>query len=153
MRAAGYANLPFSAFSNNPAGDLLMELKQFIQDVLGCGCPVEVFNRIDIEDEIAPGSALRGCKRIVVGEKLLVYFIDAGLNRIDSDSMEEIARMGIEDRDSHGYNRIRVALVTESPSTGNEALSACFDRSIGSDEKAHLHIISAGEYAALRFGT
>ena len=129
-----------------------MELKEFIQDVLGCGCPVEVFSRIDIEDEIAPGSALRGCTRIVVGERLLVYLIDAGLNRIDSDSIEEIARMGIEDRDTHGYNRFRVALVTEFPSTGNESLSARFSRSIGSDEKAHLHIISAWEYAALRFG-
>ena len=57
------------------------ELKSFVQDTLGCGCPEEVFNKIEYEKRQDKPWEMR----INIGDRLLVYVIGA-------DSENDLAR-------------------------------------------------------------
>ena len=50
------------------------KLKGFVRNTLGCGCPEEVFEKIDVSMYLAVGHE-KEVTRIVVGDTLLIYII------------------------------------------------------------------------------
>ena len=47
-------------------------LKEFIRNTLGCGCPERVFEKIDVSD-LQTGERDKKITRVVVGDTLLIY--------------------------------------------------------------------------------
>ncbi len=116
------------------------EIKDFAVNILGCGCEESVFSRIDITDnyEITDDITIR--KRILIGERLLIYIAEAEKLRVGD--LPRIVSHGLEERDSKGYNRLRVVAVSETPHSIKEKLEEEFMRIPAIDEKAHIHILS-----------
>jgi hypothetical protein len=117
------------------------EIKAFVQKTLGCGCPEEVFQYMDLKSDIKVDDImLKG--RINIGNRLLIYIVEMD----DIDSIKHVVTfftgMGIKERDGSNFNRFRLVLASDNCDGIRQAAEAVF-RDIDKDEKVHLHIIPA----------
>jgi hypothetical protein len=86
----------------------LQKIREFAQDDLGCACPENVFEQIRfLRGEASPGNTSLG---IVIGERLLILFIDSGEIMQFESEMPRIILSGVTYRDSIGLNRFRLVL-------------------------------------------
>lgn len=115
------------------------KIKKFVQDVLGCGCSEDVFETI-VASEIKVSGM--DCIRLNIGNRLLVYLLNASEVDFVPGDLGEIFRTGKADRDSNNFNRFRLALSTENPGATGKAARAAFI-TVPRDEKIHLHILKS----------
>ncbi len=118
-------------------------IEHFVRGTLGCGCPDEVFNSISIE---RPGGSDPSAAyvRLLIGNRLLIYVIEArGVEQVQA-AVSELAPRGLEERDRIGLNRFRLVVVADHPTPPvATAASAGFSDAIDHDDRAHLHVIAA----------
>ena len=113
----------------------------FIRNTLGCGCPDEVFKKIEIGEIKAPEGIVR-LRRINIGNALLVYIVWP-LHEDDYESgIRHTTVAGRTERDSDGFNRFRLVVVA-SDSLSTDSVSAVFALGAGKDEKMHLHFVDS----------
>lgn len=125
--------------ATGPAGE---ELARFVRETLGCTCPDEVFERVEIaRDRLGEGRV----RRVAIGGRLLLELIeDLGIE----DLIREIpgrARSGRMDRDAAGMNRFRLVVGLDQVSEQDRVrLTAAFASGCdGADDRVHLHLVSA----------
>lgn len=127
-------------------GDRHLLWKQFIRDTLGCGCPDEVFEKIDITPLATDQSTGSPVLRINVGDRLLIYIAED----IDEAQVAEVLRAGIAERDAGGFNRFRLVVgcydTLPEPTYGSSLMAALSP----GDEKVHLHLIPVSEIPQLQ---
>ena len=117
------------------------QIKYFVQKILGCGCPEEVFYSIEctynvrLNEEIVLNSA------ITVGNRLLIYVLDIEPNGLTENNLAFVVSAGIRERDSRGLNRLRLVFVADEFRNGMPLINA-FEALKDVDEKTHFHIIS-----------
>ena len=116
-------------------------LKTFIQDTLGCGCPVKVFEKINVDKHRVQGYP-GGLTRIVVGNTLLIYIAHAAEKESWEESVEAIGLAGKVDRDQNKYNRFRLVVAQAGNGFQSDSISDKFSRAFGSDAKMHIHFVS-----------
>lgn len=130
-------------------------LVDFIKTDLGCKCPEEIFLNIEVSVKSINHENISIVNRVLVGERLLIYFVPASLRDLEEPFLKEMFSTGKADRDENNYNRFRLVVVTpESELTiceqklKDEFKTKVFD----GDEKLHLHVIGSnqvpGELAA-----
>lgn len=112
----------------------------FVRNVLGCGCPDEVFNKIEVS-EVELDCAATKATRTVIGDTLLIYILPYTSVDIVTQCMDELVMTGKQDRDSHGYNRFRLVVPYCDDKGLEEQASALFAAVAGSDEKLHIHYV------------
>lgn len=121
------------------------QIKTFVQDTLGCGCPEEVFNKIEYEEkQDRPWE-----RRINTGDRLLVYII-----RVDSENdvagkMVTAMEAGITERNEKKFNRFRLVLISSNRDEIGPSAEKIFNASDLTDEKTHLHILSENDMQTL----
>ena len=121
------------------------EIKRFIQEILGCSCPEEVFNKIDYQKE---SDGISG-RKITVGDRLLIYLITPDRKSDIQGVIDSALERGIEERDKKGLNRFRLVLVTSHPDELRSSAEHAFDSSAYTDEKTHLHVVSESDVESL----
>ncbi len=115
------------------------KIKAFVQQTLGCGCPEEVFRHIECESDISR-DGVRILYRINIGNRLLVYVLPVdGLDAL-GDLIPVIVNYGLRDRDSSGFNRLRLVLAAEDEEYIRSGAEDIF-KNMQQDEKVHLHVI------------
>jgi hypothetical protein len=122
------------------------ELKGFVQDTLGCGCPEEVFNKIEYEK----GHGKPWERRIIIGDRLLVYIIRADS---DNDVARKIAmamESGVTERNKSKFNRFRLVLVTANNQEISDSAEKIFCGSKLFDDKTHFHLPKLSDCRACR---
>ncbi len=125
----------------NPADRQAIE--HFVRGTLGCGCPDEVFNSITIERPGGP-DPLAQCVRLLVGNRLLIYVIEARDVEQVQAAVSVLAPRGLEERDRIGLNRFRLVVAADCPAPSVvTAVSSGFSDAIEQDHRAHLHVIAA----------
>ncbi|HOO70867.1 MAG TPA: hypothetical protein PK926_03820 [Spirochaetota bacterium] len=117
-------------------------IKYFAVEMLGCGCGNEVFENIEVSDDLFGLDLLRG-KRILIGRRLLVYVVlppdgDAVLGHL-----EFLMRRGKEDRDRNGYNRFRLVVAVEDHERLAGKAASLVEPMTRNDEKLHFHALPA----------
>ncbi len=125
----------------NPADR--QSIERFVRGTLGCGCPDEVFNSIAIE---RPGGTAPSAPfvRLLVGNRLLIYVIDARDLDLAGATVPMLATQGVAERDRAGLNRFRLVVAADHPTPpGVTAFSAGVAEAIEQDDRAHLHVIAA----------
>ena len=117
------------------------EIKQFVQETLGCSCPEEVFNKIDYQKEIDgfPG------RKVNVGGRLLIYIISMNGKSNIQGVINSALEQGVEERNKKGLNRFRLVLVSSGPDELRSLAEQAFDSSGHTDEKTHLHVVSESD--------
>ena len=118
-------------------------IKKFVRHVLGCTCPDKVFERI--EDRRVQPSDSPHTRAITVGGRLLIYIWQVEGSGDLSQGVSSMLAAGKEERDARGLNRFRAVLATYNPQTVQLQADFCFSRFKGSDDRMHLHVVSADE--------
>jgi len=118
-----------------------IKIKSFVQGVLGCGCSEEVFRHIEDSPQVYKGV---GYTRINIGNRLLVYLLKTDDKHFIEKEMKGIVDAGIADRNSGGFNRFRLAIVTAQPAEVMDMAEKLFDL-LGTDDRTHLHVLGKGQ--------
>ena len=121
------------------------EIKQFVQETLGCSCPEEVFNKIDYQKE---SDGMSG-RKITVGDRLLIYIISTDRESNIQGVIDSALEQGVEERDKKGFNRFRLVLVTSCPDELRSSAEHAFDNSGYTDEKTYLHVVNESNVESL----
>jgi hypothetical protein len=111
------------------------ELIRLIQDMLGCGCPLEVFEHIQMELIRVNDICML---QLILGNKLLVWIMDRLKMDRAKDSASKILEQGRNERDSRQLNRFRLVLVGEVSEPEAEELQKLPETK---PDKVHLHIL------------
>lgn len=120
----------------------------FVRDVLGCGCPDEVFEQIEQGSlELLPEPA-GPTRRIVVGRRLLIYLHELG-ETADPATLAAVlpalVKAGRAERDRAGLNRVRIVLATGAGDAVAGPAERLFAALAEVDEKVHLHVVQPAE--------
>lgn len=116
-------------------GDKLMngKVKEFVRNTLGCQCPEEVFEKIEVGSEVKAADYTIE-KRINIGDRLLVYIVDG--DKLQYDDLKNLITVGKEERDNSDFNRFRLVVLSDDESSlGLEELVKDY-------EKVHIHLIN-----------
>lgn len=111
----------------------------FIQRILGCGCPEEVFRYIECQSDIKIND-LAVKNRINIGNRLLIYVAEVNESAPVSRILPLLCDAGKKDRDSSGFNRFRLVLAADILDDIKQDAEDIF-KAINEDEKMHLHVI------------
>ncbi len=115
------------------------EIKVFIRETLGCGCPEEVFQYMDYRSNIMSGDVLLRA-RINVGNRLLIYVVDVEKKESIRNILSRLIDIGKKERDDLGFNRFRLVLASDNMNEIRRTSEDLFRDSV-KDEKVHLHIV------------
>ncbi len=113
-------------------------LRDFVQQTLGCGCPEEVFQRIETAPVRWGGVSGR---RITVGGRLLIAVFDTDDGYLVRRSAGDWVEAGVRTRDAEGLNRVRIVIASAHPERLAPLAEAAFAESTKRDEKSHLHVV------------
>lgn len=115
-------------------------IERFVRGTLGCQCPDEVFQHVEAGP--LPAGAGSG-RRLLIGGRLLIHVIQAPQHLDEPDWLERLAAAGRDERDRLACNRFRLVVATPPGAGGPIALQERFTRALGSDDRAHLHLVAA----------
>ena len=118
------------------------DIKHFVRGELGCACPDEVFEVMDVQHAPSRFEGLPGDCLIVIGRRLLVLLIDTGHWRDVSRHLDSLVSRGRELRDAGGFNRIRFVVATPDKEAAETVLREQFGGLPSLDDRIHLHVIS-----------
>lgn len=113
-------------------------VKVFVQEVLGCGCPEEVFNKIETNKNTEETIK---CE-LIIGERLLIRIVEFQNTSTFQTLLENQMKNGITHRDKNGFNRFRLVIACSRPDQAQQQISGLIKRLEELDGKAHLHLIN-----------
>lgn len=124
-------------------------IKRFAVEMLGCGCPDEVFLTIETGKASVATSAGSDISRILIGNRLLIYIVRVSSNTDLSALLPICINAGIEERDQKNYNRFRLVLAAEDSSFDGAAASFLFSSLSKGDDRLFLHVIEKDSLSEL----
>jgi len=116
-------------------------IKTFVKQTLGCGCPEEVFNHIGYQTNIKLDDNILISNKINIGNRLLIYIVEISNPDSVKHVLSSLLDIGKKERDSSGFNRFRLVLATDKLDEIKEVADIVF-KTIDKDERIHLHVIS-----------
>ncbi len=116
-------------------------IKKFVQGVLGCTCPDEVFLNIKLEKNPSNFSDISRGDMISIGGVLLVFLIKPNDGEDLAGKLGRLFNRGQETRDKGGFNRFRLVVLTSRILPTREMLARQFEALEGLDGRLHLHVI------------
>jgi len=120
------------------------EIKRFVRNTLGCGCPEEVFQAIDCRYNVRLATGIVLDAMLVIADRLLIYVVEAGAEGFSQSEFTALVAAGKEDRDARKLNRFRLVVAADR-ALDARTVQALFQELACRDEKIHLHIISREE--------
>ncbi len=118
------------------------DVKYFIQKILGCGCPENVFEHIECYNNVKIDNIILKSK-INIGNRLLVYIFEINDTEYLAHILPILIKEGGRERDS-GFNRFRLVLSTKSINEIKQKADILFTE-MDKDDKVHLHVVSTGD--------
>jgi hypothetical protein len=116
------------------------DIKRFVRETLGCGCPEEVFRFIDCKNNVSVAVDATADRVITIGNRLLIYVLEATAVGAVRSRLAELVTAGKKERDSKGFNRFRLVVVLDDETEQNK-VAKVFEALPDKDEKVHLHMI------------
>lgn len=116
------------------------KLKVFVKNTLGCTCPDEVFEKIQVGKCLVDG-VKKEITRIVIGDTLLIYIISRQSGIKIVNTVDLIAMAGKTDRDTNHYNRYRMVVAKLEDIEQQVRASEHFSKTYSADEKMHIHFV------------
>jgi hypothetical protein len=119
--------------------------KRFVREVVGCNCPDEVFQRLQVK----PGSsAITSCSadyEIDVGGRLLIVLSSEPVQGFSQARLEKVMAEGRTARDARKFNRFRFIVQANIAPEARREFLELFEQLAAKDEKTHLHVIGKEE--------
>jgi hypothetical protein len=114
---------------------------------MGCKCPEEVFEHIEVDSTVKLSEGITINHKINVGNRLLVYIVD-GDNPEVKENFGLLIEAGLRERDSKGFNRLRFAVIADNL---HQAEMEELEMMVANIEKVHIHFIRKNELSDLSF--
>lgn len=125
------------------------KIKDFAVNLLGCGCPDEVFLNIVTGQELLAEFDSLSLHRILIGNRLLIYIVSPAQVSEQKKLLSVLVEKGVNERETNGYNRLRVVFYPlESVADSNE-LTAFFNELDISDDRTFLHLLEKKDVAEI----
>lgn len=116
-------------------------IKKFIKETLGCKCPDDVFEHIELERNVQLYGDVSLYAKINIGNRLLVYVLEADSCSFVQENVPVVLFYGREERDRKGFNRFRLVLAGEKINQCEQTAFRTFQHAGQRDERTHLHLI------------
>lgn len=129
------------------------DIKAFVKHTLGCQCPEQVFEHIEWHRNVRVDHILLSNK-LNVGNRLLIYVLTGENTDSVKSSLLTLVRQGKNERDTLGFNRLRLVIVADETNVSEigRAATGLFERS-DKDERVHLHVVKASELPPVLIGS
>jgi hypothetical protein len=115
-------------------------VKEFVVNVLGCGCPEEVFLDIALNKTPDPVGAIPLVFEIRVGGRLFILGVTDRNILSSDDALAALVAVATKIRDNMKFNRFRLVVISDD--TDCEAiLLPRFAQLPGLDDRIHLHVV------------
>jgi malonyl-CoA O-methyltransferase len=125
----------------------LEAVRRLVRDVLGCGCPEEVFADVAVGlPSVFGEDADRLAVELVVGRRLLIRLVATEGLVEDEPEARALLTRGRAARDAHGLHRFRLVLVGPVPAALLARLEADAARL---DDRTHVHQLPAAAWERL----
>jgi hypothetical protein len=111
------------------------DVKKFVRETLGCRCPEDVFRYVEVESNVRLTEDIVLNRRINVGNRLLIYIVD-GSDEFVKDNLLTLVDYGKKERDTKGFNRFRLVIITDKAWERNQKLDL-----MEKDERVHIHLV------------
>ena len=118
------------------------QIQPFVRQVLGCQCPAEVFEKIEVSDTSLCGLDFQ---RILIGERLMVCLLSCPLGEHGKDNFPALVEALRVERDNNGWNRVRIVLMESEGDSCDGELTTLFERVAAGDGKLHLHRVDRAQ--------
>ena len=115
-------------------------VKDFVVNVLGCGCPEELFSFILLDTAPGPVGGFPLAFTIRIGGRLMVLGVAGEHLRSPEEPLATLVVAGMGIRDGEGFNRLRIVVASDDPEF-ETMLRPVFDRIPGLDDRVHLHVV------------
>lgn len=109
-------------------------IKNFIQQILGCQCPEEVFNDIQWQKK-------DNTLEINVSNQLLVNIFLKPLKELNKKHIIDALKVGQKKRDYKHFNRFRLVIPVKKIAEEQQKYSTLIEKIFPQDKKIHLHIV------------
>jgi hypothetical protein len=137
--------MPVTALNSAACG----RVEVFVRDVLGCTCPPAVFGEIQLESNPASFPENPGSRLLAIGGRLLVLLVDGSVVDMAAPQISTLLRRGRELRDTGGFKRFRLVIVTPQGGSPPMPVASDLDSVVREDDRLHLHTISPAQLPAL----
>lgn len=114
--------------------------KDFAVNVLGCGCPEEVFSSIEMNNRPGPIGGIQPSFEIRIGGRLMIIGVACENIPSPEDSLAPLVAGGMQIRDGEKFNRLRFVVMSDDPEC-DALLRPHFERVQGLDDRVHLHVV------------
>ena len=115
-------------------------VKEFVQNILLCGCPESVFDSIEIFPEASiriHDERVQIAKKLIIGQKLLIHLVSGDqFESLTHETIERLLLHGQNARNARDLNRFRLVLYFETPPQKEFPMEK-----ISVDDRVHLHIL------------
>lgn len=118
---------------------------QFVRQVIGCDCPDEVFQRVEVR---SGSTAVKCCPadyELRIGGRLLVVVTSEPVEALSGARLARVILEGKRARDRGKFNRFRLVVQTRNVAQDRDALLRSFEDVPGKDEKTHVHVVARSE--------
>lgn len=122
-------------------------IKTFVKNKLGCGCPEEVFEYMDCQTNITLNDIVL-CNRMNIGNRLLIYIVEVNKGDSLKNVLPLLIATGKRERDDLKFNRFRLVLASDNIDETKKIAENIF-KTIDKDEKVHLHVILKADISIL----
>lgn len=120
------------------------KIRRFVQETLGCGCPEEVFRSIDCKRDVRVSDDVILNSAIIIGNRLLIYVVNGNQDFFEKH-LAFLVSAGKNERDSRGFNRFRLAIVTDESPGNDDVIRRAFGELQDRDDNIQLHVISSND--------
>ncbi len=117
-------------------------VRDFVRDELGCGCPEEVFEAVQVFEPPRHLDGLPGDYLMEIGHRLLILVVHTTPWETVLQHLPALVDSGRDMREAQGLNRFRLVVASADTKTARHRLSRRFAALAGGDARLHLHVIA-----------
>ena len=120
------------------------EIEIFAREVLGCGCPDEVFHNISVEKDPASFAGLPVDYLVRIGGRLMIGVTPELHSDEAASQLQRLLETGRDLRDREGFNRFRLVFISDDPANMQKSIEMNLTGFSGLDDRIHVHAVRPG---------
>lgn len=119
-------------------------VKDFLVNVLGCKCPEEVFQDIELNRAPSPVDSIPLDFEIHVGGRIIMLGVTAERVTSTPTALAALVSAGRKIRDEREYNRFRLVVLADDPAC-EAILRPHFEQLPEVDDRIHMHVVNKAD--------
>ena len=123
-------------------------ITDFVKSKLGCQCPDEVFETVEVQENCRLNIDIWLRSRINVGNRLLVYVVEVNNSVFVHENLLSLVFFGRDEKDMKSFKTFRLVLVADPVEEIKSAADNIFNDLLNVmdlGDSIHLHVVERGD--------